>query len=214
VIRDNDTSSFVEWKNPIDPNPKEYPARLTPGPLTASVSALFGNSSFLSAISQLTGNTTQTLQSVCKLGAVPFQNFKLVNSNGNMTSLIALCSDLLDDPANEPYASVLLPYHWLGMFGVGGFGAPEMSAAMFFANQAVLLESATSFETSRDIVTSPGTRVTKPDISLGGMIAVSILIGLQVLALLGSVAYVYHVPSTASNIDAAALVGIGRSMQE
>jgi hypothetical protein len=183
--------------------------------LTASVGALFGNSSFLSSIFQADINSTQALQSVCRLGSIPFQNFNLDDNNYDFRNLRGLCSDLLGRPAiySDPYASILLPYYWLTIFAGADSSAKAMSASMFFANEAVLLETAGLIQASRDIYTSPGTRVMKPDISLGGIVAISILIGLQVLALLGLVAYVYHVPSATSSSDAATLVGMGRSLE-
>jgi hypothetical protein len=216
LLRDNYTIKPL-WKLPLDlyTDPSDDSRRLTPGPLTSSIIALFGNGSFLSTILQPATNNTQALQSACRLGAIPFQNFKPDGiGNDNITSLLSQCSSLLAPKQYlaQQYAPVLLPYYWLAMFGDVNSSAKALSTGMFFANQAVLTESVNTGDGMRDIYTSPGTIVMKPDISLGGMIAVGVLIGLQVLALLGLVAYVYHVPSAASSIDAAALVGMGRSM--
>jgi hypothetical protein len=61
----------------------------------------------------------------------------------------------------------------------------------------------------RKVYTSPGSPVLKPTMTTGAMIAVSLLIGLQLLGLGGLTWYIYHVPSWTGALDAMAVARIG-----
>jgi hypothetical protein len=61
----------------------------------------------------------------------------------------------------------------------------------------------------RKVYTSPGSPVLKPTMTTGAMIAVSLLIGLQLLGLGCLTWYIYHVPSWTGALDAMAVAHIG-----
>ena len=61
----------------------------------------------------------------------------------------------------------------------------------------------------RNVYTSPGYPVLKPTLSIGVLVAMSLLIGLQLLGLLCLTWYIYHVPSWTGALDAMAMAHIG-----
>jgi hypothetical protein len=100
---------------------------------------------------------------------------------------------------------------WFMAFGHPDLAKMAFGAGMFFANEALLVETANagSLDTSRSIYVSQGTTLTKPSVPLVGKIVVSVFIGLEVLALLGLLGYIYHVPTFCSRLDALTIAAVG-----
>lgn len=87
-------------------------------------------------------------------------------------------------------------------------------AAALLANRGLLNSggSGEAGEGMREVFFSPGMQVVVPDMSLAGMIVVSVLVGLQVLVLVGLMVWIYRVRTWAGAFDAKALVGVGVSL--
>jgi hypothetical protein len=84
----------------------------------------------------------------------------------------------------------------------------------FVTNQALLNHYAPTVVGDSDfkgrkVYTSPGKPVLKPTVTTGVMIAMSLLIGLQLLGLGCLTWYIYHVPSWTGALDAMAVAHIG-----
>ena len=118
-----------------------------------------------------------------------------------------------------------LVYNWFGYLRVGTSefldqGRPEvddlLTQALFSTNQAILQVAAekTAGDMAREISTATGTRITKPVASLASKIIISIFIGVQVIALIMLMKFVYSVPTFSSHLDAVSLLILGAELKD
>lgn len=102
---------------------------------------------------------------------------------------------------------------WLNWDPKAGEGmADAFTAAAFLANELWL----TNYDRDRDlgVASNAGKPVPVPSISRTGVIVISVLIGVQQLALLALVAYSFHIPRWTSHLDAFAMLRIGSSLAD
>lgn len=111
---------------------------------------------------------------------------------------------------------------WLSAFG-GNVNSTNpdgttgvMGAALFLANDVTIQQTMSGIETydRRAITTRAGTAITKPSVSLGVMVGLSALIGLQVFLLLALMVYIYHRPAWTSTMDAMMMAKLGQRASE
>jgi hypothetical protein len=213
-----------EWRWPLDPFDTDM--TVTPGPLMTSALAMFGKDSFFYVASNSTRSNSTTLsyptatQQICQAGDIPFIRLSIFNTL-MYDQIFSACNDI----NNAAYygggeASDLDPmlYQWISTFNSGAdtyvdgktFSKEALEIAMFFANQHWLIETATATKSMsaaapRNIYTSPGTAIVKPDLKLYARITISILIGLQLLGLALLVWYIYSVPTWTEKLDSCAI---------
>jgi hypothetical protein len=98
-----------------------------------------------------------------------------------------------------------------------------LQVSLFAANRALLTFYSPQVDGQHDegtrwrgrtIYSSPGQLVQRPVVSTAALIVLSILIGLQVLALAYLAYYIYHVPTWTGALDAMAMVRIGSSLSQ
>lgn len=192
-----------------------------------STLAMFGNNSWWHAVA--TGNKTlsiptnesivQSLTAICQSAALPFTGFQL---SADTFSLAALpCNSVNDglysnEADNDTDWQVMLRaivYGWFSSLYISS--VETLDAATFFANEAVLTATADlDFVLgAKWIYTSEGTVFYQPYKSLGGMIAVSLLILLQVIAVLVLVWYTHMTaPVWTDTLNGFAMMRIGAEM--
>jgi hypothetical protein len=204
----------------------------TPGPLTTSAIALFGNYSFLyNAMQNFSATDPQRLDSLCQSADIPFQQLSGRSAEGNFTNAIInmagtppcqtryqVINGMLNATENPYSGSELVDFvaTWIREFGNVQSANEALSIAVFFANQGQMLKTAAGTADQntngpRSIYTAPGSAVTIPIVASAAKIAISALIGVQLLALLVLVAYSYSAPRWTKTLDSYAVASIGMS---
>lgn len=172
----------------------------------------------------------QGLTSICQTGATPFSGVQLTTDSFGTaaTYCIDVNSGLYDDDDDDDdtdsdWQAVRLRsivYRWFSSFNKNWLyendTANILDASTFFANQAVLTASSDlNFALgAKWMYTNKGTLFYQPHKSLGGMIAVTALVFLQVIALLILAWYIHSTgPVWTDTLDGFAMTRIGAEME-
>lgn len=233
-FRDNwsDTTSLFEWQEPAETYYPGLTEPVAPGPLMISTLAMFGNNSWWHAVA--TSNETlsipsndsiaQSLTAICQSAALPFTGFLLATESFGLAADTCInVNDGFDGRDTETDWQAIelrtIVYGWFSSLHSNNSelnqAANILDATTFFANEAVLTAAADlnfAFG-AKWIYTSEGTLFYQPYKSLGGMIAVSVLILLQVIALLVLSWYTHMTaPVWTDTLDGFAMMRIGAEM--
>lgn len=177
---------------------------------------MFGNSSFFYTAKMAQGDASlsQTFTQICQHGRLPFYRFNGVwESSTGLTSVS--CNHILPRYGAKP--------EWLAELVLALFrrmGNPDTARRMFevasyFANEALLIHTAQrDIGDSREIMSAPGARLIKPQGSLHSLVVLSILIGIQSLALIVLGCYIYSQPTWTGALDAEVLIRLGVQLGE
>lgn len=186
-----------------------------------SALALFGNNTFFHTAANTTEeDRSKAAKDICQSGRIPFSVYAHDYDNGQ--KILGQCNEYTIrkfDQDDETDGDDLMSYL------VGGFmqtmelledAQRDLDITMFFANEALLSGTAEmgSVWESRFIYSAPGYQVLKPQKTLAGIIAISILIVLQALGLLLLLRFIYSVPTWTGHFDADAMVQIGGQLRE
>lgn len=196
-----------------------------------STLAMFGNNSWWHAVTLTSNETTsvptndtitQSLTSICQTAAIPFTAYQLtVNSFGTVADNCIEFNDGLENDDVEGQATRLrsILYGWFYCLNNEASGNDTsghiLDATTFFANEAVLTSAADLKYVggAKWIYYNKGSVFYQPYKSLGGMVAVTVLIFLQVTALLVLVWYIHgRAPVWTDTLDAFAMMRIGAEM--
>ncbi|RFN49823.1 hypothetical protein FIE12Z_5884 [Fusarium flagelliforme] len=190
----------------------------TPGPLMTAALAWFGNGSFFDTIrSSDKASYNATMSDLCGQSALPF--FGLMGRSSDTT----WCNSLWQSdrsrgelPFNDD-SWVPAMENLLGNYFVELRDEKQserfLEMAMFFANEALLANSGTPKE-GRAIYYNQGRSITKPKFSVGAILTVSVLLGLQALGLCFLMSFILHSPTWTNTLDADALAQIGGQLKE
>ncbi|KAJ5741042.1 hypothetical protein N7493_000914 [Penicillium malachiteum] len=234
------TDTITDWRLPATYSSNSTDTNSTvPGPLTTSFMALFGDSSLLNTISLASANETDhgtIFRPIYQQGSIPFSRycgtaqFNIGQACNEFTFLHNLClpffwveePDIVGESSLE--AGVLKSLKIFNPNTQAGIEPLQaLLSAMYFSMESYLLQtqSVTSGSsqlvtddppTARPILSSSGTTVTKPAMSSKGKIAGSILLGLQIFALIVLACYIYSTPTWAATLDALAVLRMGSSL--
>ena len=190
----------------------------TPGPLLSATLALFGNGSLLHTAREATkGEKKATAMQICQHSLIPFMSYDEFNDRGHeMLRTRCKVVDYLDD--DEDTEVLYLPELVGGLMQL--LDSPPAAKQLleltaFFANEALLVTTAEAYsKSSREIYTSPGSTVIKPQKSIPGLVVISFLICLQVAGLLVLARFIYSAPSWTLMFDAKTLAGIGAQLRD
>ncbi|GAW20596.1 hypothetical protein ANO14919_101040 [Xylariales sp. No.14919] len=213
---DNRYSSFEQW-----PYLTNYPYggydQSTPGPLTTAMMSMLGEESWMKPLQNISVATDPaTIKAIytnmCTTGGIPF----LLWENGSGFSYYrAYCGLSGGSSGRTLYQVRLQAYGWFDYFSSTGRVNETLTAAAFFANEATLTRAATPKGLSTDagyVYTSAGVTVHKPSIPLPAVIVISILLGVEVLAVLALLAFIYRKPTFTSRLDALVIATIGAQL--
>lgn len=229
---DNDTNSKDNTgtlNSPPDPfrdfnDERDFYA---PGPLITSALALFGNQSFFSAASNVKNDTASvTLTLLCQLNVFPFTELNTFSYNLPAGGLGHMCNpytyqNLLSAEEREKGTIYQIlngaAFDLLGLVNATDVGSSwPLSMAMYFAHEGLLNTAASAggaYTDARRIFYSSGAVLTKPKWSLGAVVTVSVLIGIQILSLCALMAYTYFYPRWTDTLDGFAMVRVGAQLQ-
>ncbi|KAJ4296109.1 hypothetical protein N0V88_004811 [Collariella sp. IMI 366227] len=192
----------------------------TPGPLTTSAMALFGNTSFFSAIQAATeSNYTEVLKSICS-GMIPFpHSISFFNSSYSLNSSsfigpnCAFVERGRGDVNPDSYLSNLA-LSFVSTFHSNRTAEAVLETAMFAANQALLTTTASHGWRfyARSIYSSPGYEIHTPIKSTAALAVVSALLLAQVVGVVALAMYSVTSPTWTHTLDALAMAKIGRDL--
>ena len=211
-----------------------------PGPLGLSLLALFGPGSFSKGAQLATTADDGVLRALCRTVPFHFNRYRdelMQSRGGNQDGDIhpSICSRSLDGiewymPATwqDEYLFDLIGVIGLGHpiqsiykppTSFGGRGANNwLSMAMHYANQAWLDIASSNYVESGQypicIWNIPGLEYSKPRVSTAGVVAVSVLLGLQVLGLLFLLGYIYSTPTWTDTLDSLAIARIAHQLPD
>ncbi|PLN80726.1 hypothetical protein BDW42DRAFT_201068 [Aspergillus taichungensis] len=187
---------------------------MTPGPLLSAALALFGNGTLLHTAREATKDQQkQTAIHICHHSIIPFMLYYQISSLGE--ELLAKCLDVDSDNDDIEDALPELVGGFMQMLYSPQAAKQVLELTAFFANEALLMTTAeVSPMDTRNIYTSPGHTILKPQKSIPGLIVISCLIGLQVAGLLVLVKFIYSEPSWTVSLDARTLVSIGTQLRD
>jgi len=103
-------------------------------------------------------------------------------------------------------------YHWFDGFRQVDRVNETLTAALFLANDATLTRAASNRVFGNVIYTSIGASFDKPNISLPAQIIISALLGIEIIALVGLMVFIYGRPTFASRLDTFMLATIGAQL--
>ncbi|KAH7355564.1 hypothetical protein BKA66DRAFT_382204, partial [Pyrenochaeta sp. MPI-SDFR-AT-0127] len=198
------------WNSTWPATPGSNNTNLTAsGPLMASILAMFGDRSLFALANRSTDATSGLAMSqICQAGRMPFSTF-----NGH-AQYIRACTDFGED--HDRALVAIMRKFIASTFNSTDEGVRYLSASIFFANQAMLLQTAEKTEgfTARPIYTAAGQLISKPVVSPTGRIIVSVLILAQLIGLAYLAWYIYQVPTWTAMLDALAVARITNSLNK
>lgn len=145
----------------------------------------------------------------------PFESWEILSYDGFYEARSACNSlDLNIAIGDSTSQLVKLAYEWFAGFNITNEPLPSLKAAMFYANEALLTASTGQHPSlpGRRIASSIGTAVVKPKVSLPAKVIISILLAVEVLALVGLAVFIYRVPTFARRLDAFSTAAIGAQL--
>ncbi|KAF1925694.1 uncharacterized protein M421DRAFT_69417 [Didymella exigua CBS 183.55] len=195
-------------------NTLAYPPRTytnTSGPLMTSIVALFGATSWAHSLANLTSSRDEDAKTLQTTYA---------DRPGLLTSL---CAGLPFAKPGDTYGEVICASsllhlmstysdHMVG-WGLNETAATRLSTAMSLANQAALTAHTTgllpwSRSTGREIYAAPGIVVSKPTVSLPGLVILSAVVAAHVFGLLCLALWILRYPTWTRTLDARAVARI------
>jgi hypothetical protein len=180
-----------------------------------SALALFGNASFFfTAANATTANYDEVLRSLCRTRVVPFSMF--YNRESEFRSP---CQVVYYDGSNEGYYErmlLVLVSEFLFQFSDTWVAKTMLDVSMFAANEILLTETASSGANvySRAIYSSNGYEILKPVKSIPAIAVVSVLLGLQVIAVVLLVVYNSSFPTWTASLDALVMAKMGTELKD
>lgn len=186
-----------------------------PGPLMTTAIAIFGNESFFYMAHNSTPTTFPPPQvQICQMRNIPFSRYSL-----DFEDFEPYCSNIDAKSRRLGSSSAALDrflYGWVRGLNDTVAAQEALRAAMFLANQAMLMQTAdwTWPFNAREVFTSPGSVMPLPAVTLAGKVLVSVLIGAQLVGLVWVVWYIYQVPTWTPALDALAVARIGAMLGE
>jgi hypothetical protein len=211
----------------------------SPGPLTSALIAMLGNSSWFGAAAALNASdptvvsaaNNATLVALCVDGTRPLPLARLEQvltyeqlTTGPFSMGLQWCADSAqlalesDDATDVPFLVAREVANWFRALNTSA-GWNAMELAMYFANEAAMVGAAEAgyySETgiTRIIYSAAGTEVTKPTVSLPAKIVVSVLVGAEVVILLGLAVYIFYTPTLSRKLDATTMLVVGANLRE
>lgn len=199
-------------------------------PLTTSIDALFGNTSWFHDIMRYSANMSVDTrgQAISVIPPRPCAGMPFSQSsdtNGNHSQAPHYCDRIdYDIYKGDGYAQnniVNIRWAWLenlipssgDLAGSRPMDKIEtwLKISMFVANRGVMTTYA---DKSRTIYSASGELIRKPVVSLVAMIVLSTLLGLQLLGLTFLAYYMYQTPSCAAELDALTMARIGAALHQ
>lgn len=182
-----------------------------------STLAMFGNNSWWYAAVNTSSDDTvkQGIQSICQSGNIPFVTLDSLIGSAAISDAVSGCSLITSDSSSldsSDYSFYLikLVYGWMALLNDTSLGPEIMTASLFFANEAVLGATADSNPLyTKRIFSSAGMYLFRPSKTVGGLVAVTVLLALQVSALCYVAWYVHSTPVWTDKLDAFAMARIG-----
>lgn len=182
-----------------------------------STLAMFGNNSWWHAAANTSSDeeVKKGIQSICQGGNIPFATLDLLIGSVSLSDAVGGCSTVNDvssslDSSDYSLYLMKLVYGWLSVLNDPELGPEIFTASLFFANEAVLGATADSNPLyTKRIFSSAGMYLFRPSKTVGGLIAVTLLVASQVSALCYVAWYVHSTPVWTDKMDAFAMARIG-----
>ncbi|KAH7410007.1 hypothetical protein DE146DRAFT_751722 [Phaeosphaeria sp. MPI-PUGE-AT-0046c] len=187
--------------------------RTVSGPLMTSMVAMFGTRSFLASVHASNDSALATSQ-ICLSGRLPFATYTGYNRYAN--DCPGVHNGTVGSTSDAP--GRLMTTFMNSAFNQSGssYNLFSLETSVFFANQAMLLKTVENTQglTARPIYFGSGRNIQRPTGSLGGLIAISVLVFFQLLGLIYLAWYIYEVPTWTGALDALAIARITSSLDK
>jgi hypothetical protein len=181
-----------------------------------SLISMFGNESWFYAVQNSSllddeATASSILTDICSRG-LPFMRFyPQITEIDGLGQAVGRCRALAYDNETPAFLLVSITYYWFQTFYNNGVDVNKtLAAALSFSNEALLtLAAEAGVDGARPIYKSGGAQLIKPGVSLVAMVIISVLLGLEVLALVGLTIFIYWNKTFTNRIDAfsAAVMG-------
>ena len=184
--------------------------------------ALFGNKSFLQLahVNSSSASPGEMLGIMCVHGDIPFSEvLGMIGLLLQTRDPRSVCQRSMSDPEEDDDDATRdigqLLASWFYNFETSYNAMDLLEMTMFLVNRATLERTVVGeADLARPIYYSEGTLFAKPVMSLGYVIALSVLIGLQTAGLVAAVWYARKVPTWTATFDSMAMARLGRAMKE
>ncbi|KUI59675.1 hypothetical protein VP1G_06892 [Cytospora mali] len=205
------------WEPPVSTFQGPYDdTPIAPGPLMISTLAMFGNNSWWYAARENSNmeTITRAIHSICQSGNIPFTAF--TETNGFPVAA-EKCIDItwawLHGNESEGYIEknyqkdiYRIVGNWVGSFSELEVATDVLQTATYFANEAVLTAIADlTYYGSKSIYASEGSYIIRPYKHLSGLVVITVLVCLQLAALMYVAWYVHSMPVWTDKLDAFAM---------
>lgn len=193
-----------------------------PGPFLTAVLAVFGPGTFFTAAAENSNvsSTEDTTLLLCRQLRYPFTglgNYMSPPKSGGIgftidwkpgdAPLTCYASDSSDDPV-RPLLGAL--FNWLPNFGDNDKATAALTLATYAAANAILNAGPKPYyNDSFPLYTSAGTSLQTPDITLAGMVVVSLLFGVQIIGLALLAVYASRRGTWTGALDSWAMLKLG-----
>jgi hypothetical protein len=194
-----------------------------PGPLALTAHALFGSGSFFDLAQSITQPNDTISQTLCRLSPIPFQRsfsaLRRCEPDFTTTRGARNSGSLFDSEfgwANDRVYGLISSIR-----GTSRSVDSPINTGMYLANQGTL-EVAASLNRKNNrnyyrpdlILHAEGIPVRTPVVSIVALAVVTVLVGLQVVGIAALLWYIYTVPTWIATLDALAVAGIARQLDE
>ncbi|TGJ88436.1 hypothetical protein E0Z10_g388 [Xylaria hypoxylon] len=190
--------------------------QLTPGPLATSMISMLGDESWILPLQNISETTDPSIlktiyRDMCT-GRIPFlswddeKGFSIQRGSCKLDNRGR--SGTLQDIKRQTYG-------WFNHFSETSMVNETLASAAFFANEATLTRAAARgyWRLAPGVIyTSAGATAHKPSISLPAQIVISVLIGIEALAILILLAFIYHTPTFTNRLDALIVATVGAQL--
>ncbi|KAL4795823.1 hypothetical protein BDV19DRAFT_388847 [Aspergillus venezuelensis] len=183
----------------------------TPGPLMSAALALFGNGTLLQAAKDANTQSQQRTAAlgICQHSRVPFFLY------GDSNALWGMCYEPVFTEPDRDLENILpeMVASFMSLFDSPVPAQQVLEITAFFSNEALLMTTADlGSMLSRDIYTAPGYTILKPQLSVPGIVVMSVVIALQVAGILALLWFIHSAPSWTVSLNALTLARIGAQL--
>lgn len=184
--------------------------------------SLLGNASWVRPLENDTltsdeGRSAVALLDMCAHG-IPFLNWDSSDSTQEFRVASGLCGNLYEY-LNLGYAIatrdlVEVAFEWFSAFNDTSHLGRTLAAGLYFANQATLSRATRSgyLYENRDIYFSDGASLTKPSVSLAAKVVISLLVSVEVLAIVALLVFIYRQQTFTNRLDSITVASLGAEL--
>lgn len=190
---------------------------IAPGPLATSAVAIFGNGSFFSAFQHAAeSNDSASTVDLCQNVRIPFSSADSDDFESYVSEDwcwgMTYASDEPGEDYDYSYSINQQLAFWFQAFKKTDIAVRALGISTFYAGEALLTQSANAPDESRKVCSSDGRATQKPTMALASLIVLSLMLAIEVAALVLLGVYIWKIPAWTSTLKSLTVAQLAHSM--